>query len=362
MIRQRFLAITLAVFVITLYWGLATAHSQTFQVIGNVSEGILNMRDGPGTGHSLIVSIPAGATGIKRGNCQSPDDNGTKPWCKVRWQNFEGWVSSCCIIPETVSAQEADNSYPMVFTKAADLRRLGIAMDSYGVDSKYTKAFETGCYYYGDGGYGISLSDQFLDRFRVRGFSRRSLCMALVSQAKFDPETGRRLPTYILVNPQSLALHGGKGWPGDVTDELPLDVPDCFKNGLPYTDCQMQFDMMSGQRISTASSHEYKLLGAYLEQKLGSQARRNAFRYMESSNTRQIMVGATFSLYDDRPGNRASFYDYSNEFQKGYGYALNADGAAAPDPTAEAVQLALEGKRRVSEAQLKAMEDALSRK
>jgi hypothetical protein len=53
----------------------------------------------------------------------------------------------------------------------------------------------------------------------------------------------------------------------------------------------------------------------------------------------------------------ASFYDYSDEFPKGFGYAINADGSAAPDPSAEAVKLALDGKFRATEATLRVLAD-----
>ncbi len=35
----------------------------TYRVLGNVSQGIHNMRSGPGTNFPLVTSMPAGATG-----------------------------------------------------------------------------------------------------------------------------------------------------------------------------------------------------------------------------------------------------------------------------------------------------------
>jgi uncharacterized protein YraI len=135
-------------------------HAASYRVLSTVSEGILYMRTGPGTGHPLVVAIPAGATGVQVGECRQPDDGGKKPWCSVSWRGYRGWVSSCCIVPEVTAhspqstpATSAIISYPVVFTRAADLRTLGVAVRSYGTDAKSTTRHQYGCYYSGDGGY-----------------------------------------------------------------------------------------------------------------------------------------------------------------------------------------------------------------
>ena len=62
------------------------------------------------------------------------------------------------------------------------------------------KTFETGCYHFGEGGaVNISISAELLAYYVQQGFSRRSLCMALISAIRFDPETGRRLATYVVI-------------------------------------------------------------------------------------------------------------------------------------------------------------------
>lgn len=72
--------------------------TKIYRVLPTVSDGILNMRSGPGTNYPLVVSVPAGATGITVGRCRMPDDKGTKPWCEAKWQKYAGWVSSCCVV------------------------------------------------------------------------------------------------------------------------------------------------------------------------------------------------------------------------------------------------------------------------
>jgi uncharacterized protein YraI len=52
---------------LALLFGPGALQAQTYKVKQTVSEGIQNMRDGPGTGHRLIVSIPAGSGGLTVG-------------------------------------------------------------------------------------------------------------------------------------------------------------------------------------------------------------------------------------------------------------------------------------------------------
>ena len=77
----------------------------TYRVLGNVSQGIHNMRSGPGTNFPLVTSMPAGATGLTVGNCRPPQDgrSGHK-WCEVKWHEFSGWTSACCIVDARTGA------------------------------------------------------------------------------------------------------------------------------------------------------------------------------------------------------------------------------------------------------------------
>jgi len=77
----------------------------TYRVLPNVSQGIQNMRAGPGTNYPLVTAMPAGATGITVGRCRPAEDrNSRHPWCEVKWQNFSGWTSSCCIVDSRTGA------------------------------------------------------------------------------------------------------------------------------------------------------------------------------------------------------------------------------------------------------------------
>lgn len=84
---------------------VAALPSSTYRVLPNVSQGIHNMRSGPGTNYPLVTSIPAGATGLTVGRCRPADDGRSRhPWCEVKWRNFSGWTSSCCIVDTRTGA------------------------------------------------------------------------------------------------------------------------------------------------------------------------------------------------------------------------------------------------------------------
>ncbi|MBV1693036.1 MAG: hypothetical protein KGP27_01095 [Hyphomicrobiales bacterium] len=60
-----------------------------------VSQGIQNVRQGPGSMHKLLFSIPAGNGGIRIRECWKPDEGGgTFDWCLITWNGQTGWTSS----------------------------------------------------------------------------------------------------------------------------------------------------------------------------------------------------------------------------------------------------------------------------
>jgi uncharacterized membrane protein YgcG len=75
----------------------------TYRVLPNVSQGVQNLRSGPGVKYPIVVAIPAGSTGITIGACRKSDD-GTRPWCPANWRSHSGWISSCCIVNEKTGA------------------------------------------------------------------------------------------------------------------------------------------------------------------------------------------------------------------------------------------------------------------
>jgi TIR domain len=79
------------------------AEPATYRVLPNVSGGVQNLRSGPAVRYSLVVAIPAGATGITLGACRASED-GSRPWCAAKWRTYSGFISSCCIVDEKTGA------------------------------------------------------------------------------------------------------------------------------------------------------------------------------------------------------------------------------------------------------------------
>lgn len=241
-----------------------------------------------------------------------------------------------------------------------DRTKLGLALTGWG-GSAATKTFNNQCYYYGDGSYSITVSDDYLNRYKKGGFSLNSLCMALISPILFDPGSGKRLPTYVLADLK--AVDADQMEAGTVSDELPLEVPDCFARGLPYTDCAMNYDIQTGEKLPPAQRDSLRELGTALERLLRQAVSEgiacDEFRRVDNrckpiekwgdgggddlelvksalapegylvtdlSNT----VAAKARLPDRLLKlSMASFYDISTAFPAGFGYAINADGAAS---------------------------------
>ena len=249
-------------------------------------------------------------------------------------------------------------AYPLVFQSSRQLSRLGLSIGGWGTDrNNAPPPLKNQCYYYGDGGYAVSFTDEFSAPFRARGFSRRSLCMALVSEARFDPETGERLPTYLVADVGAIRAGQVGMDPGIITsDQLPLVLPDCFRRGLPYSDCRMRYDLKTGERLSAAAEARYRQMGQQIERFLQDQATRASFQYLETSPyTRgMIMVGAAQNREGLDEVENFAFYDYSSEFPKGYGYALNADGSAGPDPGNAAIRIAMDSRYQATDAKIAA--------
>lgn len=223
---------------------------------------------------------------------------------------------SCLASATSSAAEETEIAYPIVFTRVADLEQLGLSLDWPPPERSEsalprTPHFKNGCYlYYGqDRDHLISVSDAFLDRYKARGFSRESLCLGLISEARFDPETGRRLPTYVLRDDAELDRHLERLDParmspedlanyvpaffktrrsfehaieqlkrrefGNLSDdqvsilvppthhtyELPLKLPDCFKNGTPMLDCTWTYGLKSGRKLSAQAPRRYREAG-----------------------------------------------------------------------------------------------------
>jgi hypothetical protein len=290
----------------------------------------------------------------------------------------------CCYATDVA----AQGQYPLVFDSVNELKRYGLALVGIGSREK-SSHFRTRCYYYGDGGWDISISEALLSVYKSQGFSRRSACLALVSGIRFNPETGERLATYIIVNRKMLRPKYNE--PGAASEELPLSLPSCFNRGLPYSDCAWNYDPKTGRKLAANAtvvdpatwkeclSHATtrKLCsrpwtaveaGTRIEQFLSNPKNRCESKEVTSDNPEEELIRGAIKMEwkcrfeaslepgpDDMEASRiawnsaATLYDHSAEFPKGYGYALFASGEAGPDVPPEAVKAALNGKKPLAQ-------------
>ena len=104
-----------------------------------------------------------------------------------------------------------------VSVTAQDFRDIGLAVINADGDG----GFANKCH------YALTVSDKLLASFKARGFSLTTLCLGLTSTHwQYHPETGK---------PLTVAM-------ADSVGPLLLDIPNCFKNGTPYLDCNFNVD------------------------------------------------------------------------------------------------------------------------
>jgi len=237
--KGRFLLLVLYIL------GCGAAQAQTYAVKQDVSEGILNMRDGPGTRHRLIVSIPAGSGGLSVGECRSPDDGtGHFKWCRASWSGRTGWISSCCIELENAGTSGREIASGSEAIRQEDMRRHGIAWNA-------VPKLPIDCPYQGEG-WTVSFSREFYESYKARGFTLKAMCLALgSSDVRFDPETGRPLRCYSLA-----------GWEDGGC--FPFYVSDCFRtydliSGNDTAEqkwrpagCNIRYHPKTGKRVNSA--------------------------------------------------------------------------------------------------------------
>jgi hypothetical protein len=334
---------------------------------------------------------------------------------------MRSWFGAAAVAFATVlagsAAAEEDLSYPIRFGSPAELEELGISLKfAKPDDNAWPKpTFANTCYGYDFVGNILSVSDEFLARYRAKGFTRESLCLGLISFARFDPETGKRLPTYMVIDEKAVearfdavsfdemsedrigelttefedesgkrkttfkdkdavraaikSLQDGEYakvtedqfWElladnhGRISDELPLVVPDCFKNGTPYVDCAFRYSFITGKKLPEATTESCHTLGAALDAEVRAnlKGKPNWAKEQASdpSNIAPYLGGMVYGVPPgegkadaDTPsayekffegcetatetgtGGHITFFVYSPDFPHGYMHVLNASG------------------------------------
>lgn len=279
-------------------------------------------------------------------------------------------VETGAIGDDTPSDQaKATATFPLVFYDKVLLQRLGIVIGKSGPDQPEIKHYQSKCYKKWppddlgtpDELYDISLSDDFVLKFAKRGFSLNSLCLALASGIKFDPETGKRLPTFILAD-RDRVKDKLDAWA--LTSEIPLDLPDCFRFGRPYSDCKFNYDpkdTKNREKLSSSVTKRFAELGRKIDIRVANA--KAAGKWSKTCAEVEMHDGDEELLQDcklekDRDGwlqndgiisnninqdkdpesgqgwEKQRMIDVSPVFPAGYGYALYAPtGVGGPPPT-----------------------------
>ena len=261
--------------------------------------------------------------------------------------------------------------FPLIFYPSGTEAKAGLLLGGG------KKGFETGCYHFGEGGaVNISISADLLAYYMQQGFSRRSLCMALISAIRFDPELGRRLATYVVINDlKELRRHPDDM--GVTSPELPLTIPSCFARALPYSDCTWNFDAFTGKKLSAPLTQSFKALGRIVEDTIrafkngpheaaGDNCEEGSadWRPTTSEKAQKLCSYYPWEAVDQYPWvtDRAHlgeeythykynippyYFDLSAEFPEGFGYGLiyydTGLGSSVPD---DVIKAALEGAKR----------------
>lgn len=288
-------------------------------------------------------------------------------------------IGLCLLWPLTTLAQPAPSagSPVMIEWGSFTLQEFGISGIAEPGDERDFNQTPHRCYTYGGDGNGIAISDALLAQFKRRGFSLESLCLALESEVRFDPETGKRLPTYVVFDRRAMLEALERHDFDRMTDaqikaccseeglahaEQPLDVPVCFKDGAPYSDCAWRYDVVTGRKLSDAETRRYRDLGRAIEagmtRAMKGEIKACGGKAVPSddidvrwpckpararSDTGFLQPDAKFVVDLIKKHvdaglvpqpltriNKATFVDISPAFPRGYGYALMAEENGGP--------------------------------
>ena len=242
--------------------------------------------------------------------------------------------------------------YPVIFKSNDELRKLGMSLLWVSLSLSESKPFQNKCYIVGESPR-ISMSNEFLARFKSRGFTLESACLGLDSETRYDPETGRRLPTYIFVDKDAVA-RGNGSIEENMTGEMPLDLPNCFKNGTPYNDCVFGFGRKTGKALTAAETATYAELGAAIDKSARAAIATGDFvadafedcdghrpcyclGFRKTSGAGGFEVSERLSRYSS-----VTYWARSSNLPRGYGYVLDVEGAADPGVSADTVKAAMD--------------------
>lgn len=241
--------------------------------------------------------------------------NGATGWALSQYGN-RVWIYCCSAGEKTEVAATTGGELKTVSMNSSELRSYGIALGFDFPNRCPTKIYDYGSKSFSER-YRLSISDAMINHFKARGFSLEALCMALLSPIRFDSDTGKQL---------SLA---------SIEDEngmlMPLNVPDCFKNGTPFLDCTLNYLWHDREEFTVDDQKNFQRLREFhtrIRQRLEQETPGNWYYdgdlggLFRGTGAWEVYFGA-FQLSPNLP--------------RGYGYILH--GLEGEDPTTEKVNL-----------------------
>jgi hypothetical protein len=156
---------------------------------------------------------------------------------------------------------ERSDGFPVLFDDPRRLRPLGVDFwfTHKSSGSPYQMCFHNGSVQDENGLPKLYLSKEF--RRHHRDYNFHKLCLVMRSGViRFDPESGQRLPSFIMINREYLAK--GDGYEGlAISDEIPLVAPPCLNKGdfdqatsfaakLSLSGCSMRYHPWSGRELN----------------------------------------------------------------------------------------------------------------
>ena len=229
----------------------------------------LNVRATPGG--EVINRLKNGRKVFKDG-IDGWDDEGNPKWAHVVGEYKGEWRDWGWVFLGYLDCGGGDNGpFPIIFENPRDMVSTGIVVPWGFNDDAPPPKLDHECFYYGDGGYSMSLSRELVQAYTARGYNLDQLCLVLRSpDLKYDPETGKRLPTFIVVDPKALEQAQKMGFfeGFEATEELPLHAPDCFSksrmspasSAVASLDiaCDIRFDPWTGIELSPLEQAFYR--------------------------------------------------------------------------------------------------------
>jgi hypothetical protein len=282
-------------------------------------------------------------------------------------------------------------SFPIVVETKAELERLGFSLVKPDEQPAANPWREKACVDRSGVPQGllVAVADEVVARYAKRGFTRRTLCLALAGAPLYDPYSGQRLPSFVYRDPVGVsAVLIGRDpaivdsteliTAGVMTDEIPLAVPQCFRNGKPHIDCEWRYSERTGRQRTQGTIRSFAKAGERLESAMDL-AIANAAPEAKAQNNGSVPVGfarsehfvgtpKTFklpvetlrSLIGGQPL-AFSWFEFGPDLPNGYGYTVDPRGNdKRPTLSAAATEERLSGKKRISEIDADKLNDSLS--